>query len=331
MPSAATTNDPPSNTRSSCAAHHVHVRDGRLDLGARRAASSTRRCPLPSSNGEPLSTTSSDDLVLVHLRDRAAVLPDVLADHDADAPPATSTTQRRRRARRSGTRRTRRSWAGGACRSAPAPGRAGAGPPGWSGAAGPRARRARAPASPTSPRPCRRARPGRRAPSASAAAVALQRGLGARGGTTPAARGPRSGSRSASSRGTRRGRRPPRRPSRAQSRTARALRVDVAHARVDLREGDAEVRHGPSLTIVVRPARATTCAVVRRTVHQAGCTAWTGSRSSCSARSRSGTSASSVSGSPTCSGSSSRWRSRPPSSRPRSPRASASTAAPSRA
>ena len=58
---------------------------------------------------------------------------------------------------------------------------------------------------------------------------------------------------------------------------------------------------------------------------------WTGRKSSCSARSKSGISASSGCGSPTCSDTSSRSRSRPPSSRARSPRASASTARPSRA
>ena len=65
--------------------------------------------------------------------------------------------------------------------------------------------------------------------------------------------------------------------------------------------------------------------------HQAGCTAWTGSRSSSSGPSRSGTSASSVCGSRTCWGCSSRSRSHPPSSSRPSARASGSTAAPSRA
>ena len=67
---------------------------------------------------------------------------------------------------------------------------------------------------------------------------------------------------------------------------------------------------------------------------EAGCGAgrtWIGSRSSCSARSRNATSASCGCGSPTCSATSSRWPSRRPSWRARSPRASGSTVRRSRA
>ena len=62
-----------------------------------------------------------------------------------------------------------------------------------------------------------------------------------------------------------------------------------------------------------------------------GCTPWASRKTSCSAHSRSATSGSCGCGSPTCWASSSPWRWRRPSSRAPSPRASASTARPSRA
>jgi hypothetical protein len=83
---------------------------------------------------------------------------------------------------------------------------------------------------------------------------------------------------------------------------------DVAHTGVDLGEGDPQVTwlrgcigHGSKPTDGSTHDRRSVATPARNT-DQAGCPSWTGSRSSCSARSRSATSVSSVSGSPTCSG-----------------------------
>ncbi len=277
-------------------------------------------------------TSEQVDAGLGHLRDRPAVLPDVLADDDrrlAGRAPRRRTA--RCPARRSGTRRRRRSWAGGACRSGQrtAPprrttawlvGRAGA--PSCS----------RVVRSPTVADDDRQvAEPVR----GELGRGLGERALGAAAEGRRAARGPRSGSRSGTSRGTRRGRRRPRRPCASRCAHGTRVAVEVTDAGVDLGERDADVCHGPTL---LRGPTATVAAHAVRGVRGVGCPSasgrmgpWTGSRSSCSARSRSGTSASSASGSPTCSASSSRWRSRPPSSRRPSRRASGSTAARSRA
>ncbi|CPU66268.1 Uncharacterised protein [Mycobacteroides abscessus] len=52
------TNEPPSNTRSSWPPTRFTYATGALTSRARRAARSVRTCPLPSSYGEPLSTSS---------------------------------------------------------------------------------------------------------------------------------------------------------------------------------------------------------------------------------------------------------------------------------
>ena len=101
---------------------------------------------------------------------------------------------------------------------------------------------------------------------------------------------------------------------------------DVADAGVHLRQGDRKVRHGASLR-----GTGTWVTSHKRHIHGARWGAWISSRSMCFAVSRSATSASFACGSPMCSGSSSRWRSRPLSWRTPSRRGSALTARPSRA
>src|SRR5690606_7960591 len=73
----------------------------------------------------------------------------------------------------------------------------------------------------------------------------------------------------------------------------RGVAVEVPHARVDLCQRDAQISHASTLDerrarlvrggVAARDVRHTTVSPVRHT-DQAGCTAWTGSRSSCSAR-----------------------------------------------